>query len=1119
MIQRMLTRMLFHTASLIRRPIGVFTASLILSLFMACKNKETVPPLFTSLEHTKTGLHFANTLTPTPAFNMFKYMYFYNGAGVGAGDFNKDGKIDLFFASNQGQNTLYLNQGDMQFKDVTQAAGIPNDHGWSTGVSVVDINDDGLLDIYVCRVGNYESLQSRNQLLICKGFGTDSIPLFEDHAKAYQLDFSGFSTQAAFLDYDADGDLDMYLMNHSLRFNGTFAARKTYQNTYDPLAGDRFYRNDKGRFTDVTREAGINSSIIGYGLGVVVSDINLDGLPDLYIGNDFHENDYLYINQGNGRFADSLEQEIMHTSQFSMGVDAADVDNDAYPEIISMDMLPSDPYILKRSLGEDAYDIFQFKIRHGYNYQYARNNLQWNRKNGSFSEVGLFAGVYATDWSWAPLWVDFDNDGKKDLFISNGIPKRLNDIDYVNFVSNEELQARIRNNELADKDMTLVNKFPEIKLPNRFFRNAGSMQFENLNPSVSGDLPRFSNGAVYADLDNDGDLDIVVNNIDDPALIYRNDHPAPAANEHIQLELEGKAGNRWAIGARLLVYAGGEVQTYEKYPVRGFQSSMEIPLQAGWRSTKPDSVLLIWPDLRYQRIDSLRGKQRLVYNASLPLFDPQRLRVKADATAAFIDITHSSRLEWKHEENPFVEFDREPLIPKMVSREGPALAVADINGDGLEDVFIGSSKTYHPGVWLQELNGTFRKTIQPSLEADSMFEEVDAQWVDLNRDGFADLITASAGNEYFGHDRHLTPRLFTNDGKGLLVEVKNAFPELYVNASVIRAHDFTGDGVPDLFIGGRTIPWEYGETPESYLMANDGTGHFVDVTDKYAKELGSIGMVTDAHWADINTDGKKDLVLACEWGGLYAFESQQQSFRKKILTDRKGWWNMLTPVDIDGDGDLDWIAGNLGKNARLTASKERPVRLYYADFDGNEKKEQVLTYYLNDKEIPFANKEELQKQLPALKKKFLYAEDFAKASLQELLGKEKLNAAKVLTADYFANSILLNNGKGQYELKELPMAAQLVPYRDAAVTDLNQDGLPDIILAGNFYENNIQMGRYDADPGTVLINKGKGMLEPVLISGGRLRSQYRHIKPIHIRKETAWILAANNDSIRVIKRP
>lgn len=1111
--------MFLQTKYYFLRPSGIAGLLLSLTFFFSCKNKEVASVLFTSLDQTETGLHFINKLTPTPSFNMFKYMYFYNGAGVGAADFNKDGKIDLFFASNQGQNSLYLNQGNLQFKDVTKQAGIPDDHGWSTGVSVVDINDDGLLDIYVCRVGNYETLQSRNQLLICKGFTSDSIPLFADEAKAYHLDFSGFSTQAAFLDYDADGDLDMYLMNHSLRFNGTFAARKTYQNTYDSLAGDRFYRNDKGRFTDVTKEAGINSSIIGYGLGVVVSDINLDGLPDLYIGNDFHENDYLYINQGNGRFADSLEQEMMHTSQFSMGVDAADVDNDAYPEIISMDMLPSDPYILKRSLGEDAYEIFQFKIRHGYNYQYARNNLQWNRKNGTFSEVGLFAGVYATDWSWAPLWMDFDNDGKKDLFISNGIPKRLNDIDYVNFVSNEELQARIRNNELGDKDMTLVNKFPEIKLPNRFFRNAGNMQFENLNPSVSGDLPRFSNGAAYADLDNDGDLDIVVNNVDDAALIYRNDHTPLAPQDYMQLILQGNRGNQQAIGASLIVYAGKEVQTYEKYPVRGFQSSMEIPLQAGLKNVKADSILLVWPDHRYQRIDTLRGRRHLKYDSLLPYFDPKRLRTVPDTSALFSDITEGVALRWKHEENPFVEFDREPLIPKMVSREGPALAVADINGDGLEDVFVGSAKTYHPGVWLQNADGRFQKMKQPALEADSMFEEVDAEWVDINKDGFPDLLTASGGNEYFGHDRHLTSRIFLNDGRGNLKELNNAFPELYVNASVICAHDFTGDGVPDLFLGGRSVPWEYGETPSSYLLANDGKGHFTDVTAQYARELSSIGMVTAANWADINSDGKKDLVLSCEWGGIYAFEFKPQQFTKRVLTDRKGWWNSLTPVDIDGDGDLDWIAGNLGKNSRLTASKQKPVRLYYADFDGNEKKEQVLTYYLNDREIPFANKEELQKQLPGLKKKFLYAEDFAKATLSELLGKEKLNGAKVLTADYFPNSLLLNKGNGEYEVKELPMAAQLVPYRDAAVADLNRDSKPDLLLAGNFYENNIQMGRYDADPGTVLLNKGQAVLEPVLITGLRLRAQYRHIKPIHIRNKIAWILAANNDSLRVIKKP
>ncbi len=491
--------------------------------FFSCKSKENSAPfiLFEVLTDDKTGLDFNNRVVPTESFNMFKYMYFYNGAGVGAGDFNNDGLIDLFFASNRGDNKLYINEGKLHFKDVTNETAIPQDKAWSTGVSLVDINSDGLLDIYVCRVGKFEVLNGTNQLLICKGI-KNNIPFYADEAQQYGLDFSGFSTQSAFFDYDMDGDLDMYLLNHSIHQNSSYAPRNNFANTYSPLSGDRLYRNDGSHFSDITRQNKINSTEIGYGLGIAVSDINLDGWPDLYIGNDFHENDYLYINQKDGTFADESEQRLMHTSKFSMGVDIADATNDGFPEIISMDMLAADPYILKRSLGDDDYDVFFSKISSGYNYQYSRNNLQYNRRNGKFSETGQYSGVSATDWSWAPLWMDFDNDGLKDLFISNGIPKRLNDMDYVNFIYNSEIQQKIKNNDMKDKDMVLMKKFPEIKIPNKFYKNSGDLKFQDMEVNLANDLPAYSNGAVHADFDNDGDLDVVVNNINDPVLLYEN---------------------------------------------------------------------------------------------------------------------------------------------------------------------------------------------------------------------------------------------------------------------------------------------------------------------------------------------------------------------------------------------------------------------------------------------------------------------------------------------------------------------------------------------------------------------------------------------------------------------
>ena len=1087
---------------------------------IAC-SKKNAPAIFEVLNTNTTGIDFNNKLTPSNNFNVFHYMYFYNGAGIAAGDFNNDGKIDLFFASNQGQNKIYLNEGDLHFKDATAEAHIPNDGGWSTGVSVVDINNDGLLDIYICRVGKYEILNSHNQFLICKGIDKNGVPYYEDEAKQYGLNFSGFSTQAAFFDYDGDGDLDMYLLNHSIHQNGTFGPRKQMINTTSPVSGDHLYRNDNGHFTDVTKSAGINSSILGYGLGISVADINMDGWPDIYIGNDFHEKDYLYINNHDGTFKEADSTAFMHTSQYTMGVDIADINNDALPEIISMDMLPSDPYILKRSEGEDENDIFKMKIKYGYSYQYTRNNLQYNRGNGVFSEIGLYAGVAATDWSWSPLWMDFDNDGLKDLFISNGIPKRLNDIDYINYVSNDQVQMDIRLNNLNSKDMSLIDKFPEIKIPNKFFKNDGKMSFSDLSSNIQNDAPTFSNGSVCADFDNDGDLDIAVNDIDANAIIYNNKTNDNKTEKFIEIKLKGTPQNNNAIGSKVLLFTKNDIRTYEKFPVHGFLSSAEVPLHIGLNKVNVDSVILIWPDNTYQKINWQADTNKIAlvkYATGLPKFNYAELsKYNANPAKPMEDITQQVGLNYKHIENDFPEFDREPLIPHMTSSEGPALAVADINHDGLDDVFIGASKRTKPALFIQNLTGKFQKLNEPALDKDSTYEDVDACWADVNNDKNIDLIIASGGNEYYGNDSNLLPRVYLNDGAGNLIRKPDAFNNIYSTQSTVAANDFNNDGNVDLFIGARAVPFHYGNIPQSYLLMNDGTGKFKDVTNMLAKDLSNVGMVTNAVWFDIDKDGDKDLIVSLEWGGIVAFMNDHGHFTKKVLTDKNGWWNFVMPVDIDNDGDIDLVAGNLGLNSRLQASNDKPVRLYINDFDDNGNTEQILTYYLNNKEIPFSNKDELQKQMPSLKKKFLYAGDFAKASLTDIFSESKLKSSTILTANWFYNTIFINDGKMNFKAVPMPANAQLSTYRTATIADVNHDHLPDILLGGNYYDNNIQMGRYDADYGTILLNKGNDKFIASTLNGVTVIGQVRSIKPLHLaNSKQAFIYARNNDSTMVL---
>jgi hypothetical protein len=1079
---------------------------------LSCNNLNEAESAFEVRTATETGLTFTNELTPRSDFNMFTYMYFYNGAGIGAGDFNKDGRIDLFFAANQQQNKLFLNEGNLHFKDITQQAHIPNDSGWHTGVSVVDVNQDGWLDIYICKVSNFEKLTGHNELLICKGITPDSIPVFEESAKKFGLDFRGFSTQAAFFDYDLDGDLDCYLLNHSVHQNGTFAKRALFNNTFHPESGDRLYRNlwmehDSVFFKDETKASGILSTAIGYGLGICISDINADGWPDIYVGNDFHENDYLYINNKNGSFTESGQQAFMHTSQYTMGVDIADANNDAYPEVISMDMLPADAYILKRSLGEDPYDLYYQKIGYGYGYQYTRNNLQFNNRNGTFSEIGLYSGVASTDWSWATLWMDFDNDGFKDIFVSNGIPKRLNDIDYVNFVANDTIQVKIRQDRVEEKYLALTGKYPEIKIPNYFFHNNGDLLFEDWHALVKGSAPTFSNGSVYADFDNDGDLDIVTNNIADPATLYENKTNNDSCLS-VQFMLHGTEENHFSVGSRVLAFKKGQLLWYEKTAVRGFMSSMEIPLHAGFGASMPDSIYLIWPDNTFEKLEiNQKGLQHITHKKGLATFDYALIKQFQPTQApSATDIAVSAGLGFSHEEDLFNEFNREGLLPRMLTTQGPAAAVGDINNDGYDDLYIGGAKWGKRALFVQDTYGKFKELITPALKQDSNYEDIDAVFTDIDNDGRSDLLVASGGNEFPLNSKETQPRIYKNTGKGF-VRMQSYLDSVHINASCIVPFDFNKDGYTDIFIGGRSVPWNYGELPTSYLLQNSG-GHFTVVTEKVCKDLSSVGMVTGAKADDIDKDGDTDLIISLEWGPILWFENEGKTFRRREITKEFGWWNSVDLIDVNVDGNLDIVCGNLGLNSRLHASPTEPVKMYYADFDNNGKKEQILTYYLAGNEIPFATKDELQKQMPTLKKKFLYAEDFAKASLSDLVDPSALAGAKQFHADYFQNAVLINEGTNKFRLAALPWQNQLSAiFCAVGITDtVNHKTW--LLSAGNFYENNIEMGRYDACYGHMTSVGESFKTEP--IQSLNITGQARKILPIKVNSKQAFLVVRNN---------
>ena len=1092
------------------RKLSTLFAFLFLLFLSSCQEEDSNKDyLFSVVSSEESNIDFSNDLPIQIDLNIFNYMYYYNGGGVAVGDLNNDDLIDIIFSSNLEKEAIYINKGNLQFEDISNIAQVDGgEKSWTTGVALADLNQDGFLDIYLSQVGDYRELDSNNKLFICQGLDENNNPLYKEESAQYGLNFKGFSTQAGFFDYDLDGDLDLFLMNHSLHHNGTFGQRKDFLNTYNEKSGDRLYRNDNGSFVDVTKESGIHSSVIGYGLGLAFGDLNNDGYPDIYVGNDFHENDYLYINQGDGTFIDKAENQLKHTSRFSMGIDIADVNEDGHQDIISLDMLPEDPFILKSSEGEDALDIFNFKLGYGYNHQYAKNALQLNQGNGTFKEIASYAGVHATDWSWSPLLFDFDMDGQKDLFISNGIPKRMNDIDYINFISGHDIQYKIQFNHLEKNDLSALEKIPEIKLPNKFYLGGEKNIFSDQKDNIQNQNTSYSNSAAYADFDNDGDYDLICNNINQKAFLYENNSKT---NESVQVKLKGNKANSDGIGSKIISYYQGQAHIQEYYSTRGFQSSMLSQIIIPKKNL--DSVKVVWntgetETKKYVEDNSIAFE----YSANLP----KHTFTNEVEEIELVDITEAAGVVHKHKENPFVEFNREPLIPFSNSTEGPALAVGDINNDGLDDFFIGSAKRKRNKLYLQQSNGTFKERALEGTVKDSIYEEVDAVFADLDGDNFKELIIATGGNEYRLNSEFTTQSLYKNN-QGNLIRDEEAFDKFHTTASCVVAEDMDNDGDIDLFFGGRATPWDYGIIPESFLLENDGKGNFTNVSEKWLSGLSHIGFVRDAEWADMNGDNIKDLVIALEWGGIKILFNDHQNFKEADLTKLQGWWNNLVVEDVDNDGDLDVFAGNLGENSRLKISENQTVKMYFNDFDDNGKKEQIVSYYVGGRELPFNNFAELQKQMPALKKTFLYAKDFARADIADIFGKEKMAEAEVFEANYFKSSLFLNDGNGNFSIADLPIEMQYTSYHAGWFGDVNGDGKTDLVPGGNFYNCNVQMGRYDAENGSVLLNQGNNNFRYLNLKNSPISGQVKYIKPITIKDQKAIIVAQNNGPLKILK--
>jgi len=1101
--------------------------------FSSCHNENKT--LFTEVSPSHSHINFRNDIKENKDYNILTYEYLYNGGGIAVGDLNNDGLADIMFTANMKQNKLYLNKGNFQFEDITDKAGVAGRAKWKTGVVMADVNGDGLLDIYVCYSGPGTDEERANELYINNGV-KNGVPTFTESAKHYGIDAPGtYTTTASFFDMDNDGDLDMFLVNHADMFYNPYFNTDKLRSTRHPKFGNRLYRNDGDHFTDVSEQAHINGSGINFGLSVAVSDINNDGWADIYVTNDYDERDFLYLNNHDGTFREVLTKAADHISEFAMGSDIADYNNDEKPDVMVLDMLPEDNHRQKLLKGADTYDKYTMRVDHGYHHQQMRNTLQLNNGVDSsgiplFSEVGQLAGVSNTDWSWAPLFADFDNDGWKDLFISNGILKDITNLDFVKYTSGYTASLT-KTKGSKDEMWELIRKMPSTKLHNYLFRNNCDLSFTNVTSDWGFTKSSVSNGSAYADLDNDGDLDLITNNLDDDATIYQNNISQNTHTNYIRIKLNGENKNTFGIGAKVYVQTLHAKQMQEQYTTRGFQSSIDPVMHFGLgKDSIIQSLTVKWLSGKVSKQQNIKADTLLVLDEGKALRNEvieNNNTVRSNTKPLFEDVTKSSAINFVYKQSSFVDFKISPLLPYQLSKIGPCIAKADVNKDGLEDLFIGASAEQGSLLYLQTADGKFAPANNQPWNNEKNFTNADALFFDADGDGDDDLYLVGGGADYPLNSKNYQDRFYENDGRGNFKKLQDALPAETVSGACVRAADINKDGLPDLFVGGKYKPGLFPEAPESFVLKNvSKQGHIHFENDKLQTDtsLAHPGMVSDAAWFDINKDEWEDLVVVGQFMPIKIFENHDgkliEATKTYGLSETNGWWCRMLADDIDNDGDTDLVIGNMGTNTQLKASVNEPITITYGDFYGNGVIDPILCYYNGGKSYPWFSKDEMADQIPSMQKKFLRYADYADAQLTDLFTKEQLARSSTVEIKTVRSVYIRNDGNKKLTIQPLPLYAQMSTVNGIIAGDVDNDGKKDLILAGNFFPFRVQMGACDASIGLILKNNGNGEFTSLTYSktGLCLRGDIRNLISVKGKNNAFIVAAKNNDAVQILKR-